>query len=222
MPDTGMSIEEAAERLQVPPDEVARMLSAGVLRPAEADPARVDTVSVIEQMGRQLSAITAKLGTPSQASTADVLGAALVPVLVLLFALAWFVEIFSVRAGSPLIPLWAMPVLALATLGPSWWLARRDPDFQTTRGIGSTLYGDKATDEGRIGTAWLVFAMVPLLPMDSYVIVEKGEAQVEILQRSQRLLLRKRDGLYWPQVLPLWLGAWALLLGATALAVFVG
>jgi len=207
--DPAISVKEASERLRVTEQEIQRLVESGLLRTIDGDSDRIDVVSVIEHLGRQMSAAASSLKGAEAPSPGGVIGAMLIPLVLVLLTLAVFVEIFSLRDNNALIPHYLFPIVIPAALLWLRWLAQRQPDFSTANGMGVSLYGDKTTDEGRIGTAWVVCLMVPLVPVDSYIIVERGTEDVRVAQRTKNYILRKRAGLYWPQVVPVLAGVWA-------------
>jgi hypothetical protein len=78
---------------------------------------------------------------------------------------------------------------------------RPAPGTGTHNAIGSALVGRASVCSScgsSIKTLWIVF-MIPLIPLASYRILPQGEAS---LVRAAYIGRKRRDGLYWPQVLP--------------------
>ncbi len=66
-------------------------------------------------------------------------------------------------------------MLLVALLGGSWLLARAQDALLTVNGSGTVLYGRAAvpTGQGYVSTKWLVFAMIPLIPVRSYWVINQ-------------------------------------------------
>lgn len=216
----GTTVEETAEKLSIPVEQVRDLIAAGALTTTGDGPAlRVTPDSLLLYMTSRLTSDLKRLTQrPSAASAAS---SAFLPLVLGMWFLAACVMVFSVRGGEPIVPLvYAIPVLA-AVLGLGFRMARASHDFHSMNGCGTTLYGRRLTPEGRIGTAWMIFAGVPLLPVRSYVILEATDEKANwsgmIRQRSFRL--RSLPRIHWPQALPLLLAVWAGLAALVAAAV---
>jgi hypothetical protein len=95
-------------------------------------------------------------------------------------------------------------------------LDRPAPGTGTHNAIGSALVGRAAVCPGcgsSIKTLWIMF-MIPLVPLASYRILPQGTAS---LVSATYIGRKRRDGIYWPQVLPYLLVA-ACVIGGIAWA----
>lgn len=205
-----MTVEAVAKDLKVTPDEVRGLIAAGALKTTgSGDDLRVTPDSLLIYMTSRLKAdLSQVMKRPSGLS---IFCSAMLPIVMVLWFLAACVEVFSIRDRKPIAPVpYAVVVLGL-TLAIAWWMGRQSDDFSSTNGVGTTLYGKRETPEGRVGTQWLIFAGVPLLPIRSYVILEAAAetANWSGAIRSRKYRLRSMDRIYWPQALPLMAAVWA-------------
>lgn len=217
----GISIEEAADTLKLKADQVRDLIAAGALKATGSGAEqRVTQESLMLYMVSRLASDVRKV--TERPSRGSVVSGALLPLVLVMWFMAACVEVFSLRDGKPIVPtLIAVPVLA-GVLALTWWMARNADDFSSTNGAGTTLYGKRMTPEGRVGTQWLIFAGIPLLPVRSYVILEAGEEKTNWSGaiRNTQYRLRSLGRVYWPQALPILAGVWAGLAGLVALALF--
>jgi excisionase family DNA binding protein len=209
-----LSVAEAAERLRCGEAEVHELLRAGRLRGEEAGgELRIDTLSVIEELGRRLSQTIERVPQAPASSGGSVWAAVLVPVGLVLLALFSLVYLMLLADGLDAVP---VPPLVFAVgfvgvLGGLAALARSEGSLHTFNGIGVQLLGRRQTPRGVVGTSWLTAFMVPLVPLRSYLVHAEQELAPEIGSRTTQFQLEALEGLCWPQVLPVWIGVWAVL-----------
>ena len=114
-------------------------------------------------------------------------------------------------------------VVLVGLLGLAAYTARHADEFFSVNGLGTTLYGNRKTPEGRVGTQWLIIAGVPLIPLQSYVILESTDVKphwVGSIRRTQ-FRLRALGRIHWPHAAPLLLAVWAGLAALLTLAILV-
>jgi hypothetical protein len=130
-------------------------------------------------------------------------------------------EVFSIREGKIIVPVPAAIVILTVALALAWWMARQTDDFSSVNGVGTALRGRRLTPEGRVGTQWVVFTGIPLVPVRSYVILEEHAQDHTIVAapRVTRLQVRPLGRMYWPQVLPTLAAVWAGVAVVIALAI---
>lgn len=222
----GVSLEEAAERLQIPVDQVRDLIAAGALKTTgSGDELRVTPDSLLVYMMQRISSDMAKI-TANATAKPRILGVVadiMLPVTIALWFMAACVEVFSLRDGKPILPVPAAIAVLLVVLGIAWLLGWRADDISSVNGLGTALYGKRMTPEGRVGTQWLTLVSVPLLPIRSYVILESSEEKSNWVGsiQTKKYRLRPLGRLYWPQVLPVLAGVWAGIAGLIALALYV-
>lgn len=206
----GYTVEDAASRLGIKPDEVHGLIAAGALQASgSGDALRVTDESVVMYMMARASSMMAR-GSARPGPLA-IAGDILLPLLLTLWFMAAVAEVYSLRGGKVIVPVPAAVAVLAAVLGFSWWLARQATDFSSVRGVGTALYGRRVTHSGRIGTQWVTFGGVPLLPVRSYVVLEAGVPSREWIGSVQttKFRLRPLPGIHWPQALPVLGGVWA-------------
>lgn len=117
----------------------------------------------------------------------------------------WFVR----NMDRPTLP---QSVLILpASVGISWFLARRQKDLYTINGVGTKLHGQSpmAGSRGYIATKWIVILFLPVLPVRSYqVFGEHLDAEDKKYYDMEPL-----DHLHWEQIREtFWQFRWTYLL----------
>lgn len=218
----GCSLEESAERLSITVDQVRDLIAAGALQTTgSGDDLRVTPESLLIYMMSRISSDLKKINArPRPLSVAaDIM----LPVTIALWFMALSAEVFSLRDGRPMVPLPAAIAVLAAVLGIAWLLGWRADDISSVNGLGTELYGRRMTPEGRVGTQWLTFVSVPLLPIRSYVILEASESKsnwVGTIQ-TKKYRLRPLGRIYWPQVIPVLAGVWAGFAGLIAFVLFI-
>lgn len=209
-PTTGYTVEEAAAQLSLQPDEVRDLIAAGALEvTGSGDALRIKPESLLIYLMSRLSEdLRRATARPRPLAIAR---DTLLPVVVALWFMGACVEVFSLRDGKPVAPVPAAIAVLGAVLALAWCLARRADDIVSTQGVGTALYGRRMTPQGRVGTQWLIFGGVPLLPVRSYVILEaaKPGAGHNGAVQGKQPRLRALEHVYWPQVLPVLGAAWA-------------
>ena len=209
-------VEHVAELLKLPPDEVLALVDAGALEAAPDDPTRITQVSALTYaMDRARASIASITAPPKRSIVVDVL----VPVLLVLGLLTTFVEAFSIGDGAAIVPVPMFVIGVAVGIAAIRALASRQDGFHATNGFGVTLYGDRRTAQGRIGTSFVVVVGVPIVPLRSWVILEKGDEHQNWSGaiRGREYLLRPLPSLHWAQAAPYLIGGWTLLLAAFAL-----
>jgi excisionase family DNA binding protein len=216
----GCSLEEAAERLSVSVEQVRDLIAAGTLKTTgSGEDLRVTPDSLLVYMMSRISADLDRINAP-RPGILSVAADILLPVTITLWFMAACAEVFSLRDGKPIVSLPVATAVLLAMLGIAWGLAWRADGISSVNGVGTALYGRRMTPEGRVGTQWMTFASVPLLPIRSYVILEASEPKSNWVGTIQttKYRLRPLGRMYWPQILPVVAGVWAGLAGLVALA----
>jgi hypothetical protein len=212
---------QAAAELRLDDAGLDRLIAAGALTTTD-DGQFVTQLSMLQHLSRRISVtVQAAQPDPTPRWLAVVESVALMTLLVLGW-MAALVQLFSWQNGAPILspPTFALAVggaLAVATA-----LARRRGTLGSGNGFGTTLYGRRRTPEGVVATAWLIAAMVPLVPLASYVLLEEHELESSATGSTQSYMLRQLPGLHWPQVVPWLLASWAGLLGVGWLIVTAG
>lgn len=109
-----------------------------------------------------------------------------------LYPLCWFVR----NMNKP--TLMQNILIAAACLITSWILARKQTTTALIEGAGTNFYGQRPTANARefISTKWLVFMMVPVIPVGSYLITEEHPGGHHDARYTMKLL-EKFD---WAQV----------------------
>ena len=109
-----------------------------------------------------------------------------------LYPLCWFVRNMDKPALIQNI------LLVSACLATSWFLARKQTLPALIEGAGTKFYGQSPTSNAReyISTKWLMFMMVPVIPVGSYLITEEHPGGHHDARYSMKLL----DKLDWAQV----------------------
>lgn len=215
----GYTAEEAAAHLSLQPEQVRDLIAAGALEvTGSGDDLRIKPESLLAyMMSRASEDVRRATARPRPLAIAR---DTLLPVIVALWFMGACVEVFSLRDGKPVAPVPAAIAALGAVLALAWWLARRADDIVSTQGVGTALYGRRMTPRGRVGTQWLVFCGVPLLPVRSYVILEPGKPGDghggAIGAAPPRL--RPLERIHWPQALPVLGAAWAGIAALIALA----
>ncbi|MEM9695732.1 MAG: hypothetical protein AAGA56_24530 [Myxococcota bacterium] len=221
-----VTVAEAGEHLGVNANDVENLLAAGALRRAggteEAPLIALD--SVLEHLSSQLGASAQQLsGRTHDDRPGGALGSVALTLLLLLWTLAFAVELISAKDGAIIMPLPLFAGITLVVMAASRWLALRQPEMGSVNGLGTTLYGRRRTDEGFVATEWVVALAVPLVPLRSYVLLEKGEPEaIAFRSRQTSYLLRRRDGLHWPQAGPVIALVWGALITALVIATLMG
>jgi hypothetical protein len=210
---------QAAAELRLDDAGLERLIAAGALTTTD-DGRFVTQLSMLQHLSRRIS-LSVQAAQPTPRWRAVVEDVALMTLLVLGW-MAALVQLFSWQNGEPILspPMFALAVggaLAVATA-----LARRRGTLGSGNGFGTTLYGRRRTPEGVVATAWLIAAMVPLVPIASYVLLEEHEVERSATGSAQSYMLRQLPGLHWPQVVPWLLASWAGLLGVGWLIVTAG
>ncbi|HMV66652.1 MAG TPA: hypothetical protein PKA64_07365, partial [Myxococcota bacterium] len=195
--------------------------AAGELR-VTPDGAWVSQESLLLYMAGRLSA-TVSHATASPPG--GVLESTLLSGLLLLTLLAVLVQLFSIQDDAPI---FSGPLLAgvvAGVLAICVWLARRQGGFSSVNGFGTTLLGSRRTPDGFVGTAWVVAAMVPLVPYRSYVLLEAHEERSPWIGQptTRSYMLRALDDVCWPQAGPVLAASWGgLMFGGWLLATWGG
>jgi cytochrome c biogenesis protein CcmG/thiol:disulfide interchange protein DsbE len=81
-----------------------------------------------------------------------------------------------------------------------WRIARKSNGMGTIQGFGTKLYGNKPTPNGHIATKWIVFFLIPIIPVKSYEIHSEQYTQASVFGSTKEYTLKELPGLYWPQV----------------------
>lgn len=220
--EPGVTLEEAAQKLGVSIEDVRGLVAAGELAAHPGAPtARVTSLSVLLYLTKQVRVVTEPFTRPRPSAVLEVLGAMGVNLLLVLWALGTLVEAFSLRAHKPLVPPLAVVAASVVMVGLAALLASRQSALSSTNGVGTTLYGRRRTEHGDVGTAWLIFGGLPLVPLRSYIILEKHDEESDIVFQKKSYVLRALPAIHWPQAAPLLLLGWAVvaaLLSACVLA----
>lgn len=122
-----------------------------------------------------------------------------------LYPLCWFVR----NMDKP--TLIQNVLLLSACLTTSWILARKQTTPALIEGAGTKFYGQTPTPDAQayISTKWLMFMMVPVIPVGSYLITEEHPGGHPDARYSMKLL----DKLDWAQVREtLWKSKFGILL----------
>ncbi|MBK8258127.1 MAG: helix-turn-helix domain-containing protein [Polyangiaceae bacterium] len=210
-----LSIQEVADRLKLPTDQVMGLVESGDLKSIRTnDEVRIAVDSFVIYMMRRASSDIDKYNAPRD--RVGEITSAFLPLTLGGWFLATCVMVFSIRGGKPIFPVHlAVGVLGGWLLG-AWWMATRAHGFHAVNGLGTTIYGNTSSPMGRVGTQWLILAGLPLLPIRSYVILEATDEKPNwvgtIREKSYRL--RNVKGIYWRQAAPLMIAVW---LGVAAL-----
>jgi hypothetical protein len=214
-----LSVAEAAEKLGCSEAEVRARVSAGLLQAEQVDgELRVATLSVLEEVGRSLSA---QMGA-AQSRRGSVLVAILVPVSLMMLLIFTLVYLMLLADGQGFIPVPPLVYLALlwGSLAGLAALARWDGDLQAVNGLGVTLYGRRQTERGVVGTAWLVVLLVPVAPVRSYLVRSEQKLDSSPMSRRTVYQLEPLEALYWPVVAPTLAAVWTALGVAAAIMVW--
>lgn len=212
MSDDSVSVEEAAERLDVSVERVRELLAEGRLRGVDG---RVRKESLGEEIGRQLlQSIKGLERAVSSIEQNSLLSSVVVPpamAIIAVFTMAYVLMLQDDWADLPVTPPVFLLLFAVALGLLALWV-RSQPAISAVGGMGSVLYGRRQAKHGRIATKWLSFAMVPLVPLRSYVVLH----ELELSAHEKHYQLRPLPSLCWPQVLPLVLAVWLGIAGVVA------
>lgn len=109
-----------------------------------------------------------------------------------LYPLCWFVR----NMDKP--TLLQNIILVVISLSTSWFLARKETKTALIEGAGTRFYGQTRTSNPQeyISTKWLVFMMIPVMPVGSYLVHEEHPSGHHDARYSMKLL----DSLDWAQV----------------------
>lgn len=216
----GLTLEEAASQLTLTVEQVRDLIAAGALQVVEGEAGpRVTADSMLIYRANLLTASLKRL--TRRPSTFAIASEILLPLVLVLWFMAACAEVFSLRDHKPIVAVPTAIAALTLTLAVAWWLARQTEGFTLVKGTGTTLYGRRMTPTGRVGTQYVVFAGVPLLPLRSYVILEASEEKANWsgMIRTRNYHLRVLDRIYWRQALPVLLGVWAGLGALVAVAI---
>lgn len=201
---------DAAATLKLDDAALQRLLDAGALE-ASDDGAFITQTSVLLHLTRRVHTTLDAHQTRATAGWQLALEGTALPVLLGLLLLAWLVQLFGWRDGTPILPTPTLAASTAATLGLCTFLARRQPDLTTINGFGTRLYGHTPSPQGVVTTAFVVALMVPLVPFASYVLLEEGPDDGDAHHRRRDVMLRPLPSLHLPQALSWTAAAWATL-----------
>lgn len=215
-----LSITEAATQLKLSPEQVHDLIAAGELETTgQGEALQVLPLGVAVYVLKRAGSHLQQIHRPTSALTTAC--GILLPPLIGLWFMAVCAEVFSIREGKIIVPVPAAIVILTVALALAWWMARQTDDFSSVNGVGTALRGRRLTPEGRVGTQWVVFTGIPLVPVRSYVILEEHAQDHTIVAapRVTRLQVRPLGRMYWPQVLPTLAAVWAGVAVVIALAI---
>jgi thiol-disulfide isomerase/thioredoxin len=103
-------------------------------------------------------------------------------------------------------------ILVILFLG--WFILRmvQKDDLGTIVGFGTKLYGKKDTAEGKIKTKWITLFYVPVFPLKSYLVYFEQVLRGSVTGSTTQYQLRELPKLYKPQVIPVMVVVWPLII----------
>jgi hypothetical protein len=95
-----------------------------------------------------------------------------------------------------------------------WMMVKKD-ELGTFMSFGTILYGNTKTTTGKVKTKWIVLFFVPGFPLKSYEVFSEYTTRESPVAYNTNYQLKELPNLYKPQVIPIVVVVWPLLLLCT-------